>query len=73
MKSGYTLNRIELKKEFGPNYQAFNVDIWSFKKAAEAISVNEAEVQQKIAAMVYYNLATTLVLAGPSMRVVVVS
>jgi len=73
-KDGTTLDRSALQKEFGSDYQAFNVDVWSFKKAAEAISVEPLEpheIEQKVAAMVYYNLATTFVLAGPAMRVVV--
>jgi hypothetical protein len=68
---GTTLDREKLAAEFGPNYQAFNVDVWSFEEAARNISFNESEVLQKITALVYYNLATAHVLCGPSMRVIV--
>ncbi len=66
-----TLDRNVLADEFGNNYQAFNVDVWAFEDAARAISLEAAEVRQKVAAMVFYNLATTMVLAGPKMRVIV--
>lgn len=73
-KAGTTLDRAAVKQEFGAAYQAFNVDAWSFRAAADAISVEPLEpheIEAKVAAMVYYNLATTLVLAGPKMRVIV--
>lgn len=71
-RPGTTLDRDALNKEFGEKYQAFNVDAWAFEDAARATSGDsESEVQAKIIAMCYYNLATTMVLAGPKMRVVV--
>lgn len=66
-----TLDRAALAKEFGLNYQAFNVDVWAFEEAAKVLSGVQSEVAAKVAAMVYYNLATTLVLAGPKLRVIV--
>lgn len=68
---GTTLDRQALKEVFGPEYQAFNVDVWSFAEAARVISLTPEEVAQKEIAMLYYNLATTFVLAGPKMRVIV--
>lgn len=65
-----TLDRQALASEFGDAYEAFNVDVWSFAEAARAISLTPEEQNQKIAAMVYYNLATAHVLCGPNMRVV---
>ncbi|MDB5176522.1 MAG: hypothetical protein JWN75_190 [Candidatus Saccharibacteria bacterium] len=72
LRSGTTLDRKQLALEFGPDYQAFNVDAWSFQKAAEAISDTTEETRQKVIAMTYYNIATALVLCGRNMRVVVV-
>ncbi len=72
MREGTTLDRQALANEYGDDYQAFNIDAWSFKNAAEAISANEEDVRRKIIAMTYYNVATALVLCGPKMRVVVV-
>lgn len=67
-----TLDREALLTAFGPEYQAFNVDAWSFEPAAQATSIGgEAEIEQKSAAMAYYNLATALVLGGPKLRVMV--
>lgn len=79
MRKGTTLDRDALAAEFGPDYQSFNIDAWAFEEAAKVISfegedgkVNADEVRQKVIAMAYYNLATTLVLVGKKMRVVVV-
>jgi hypothetical protein len=77
-RKGTTLDRDALKAEFGEEYEAFNVDAWAFEDAAQVISLSleederEKEIQQKVVALAYYNLATTLVLAGPKLRVVVV-
>jgi hypothetical protein len=73
MKPQTTLDRKALADEFGNDYQAFNVDAWSFQKAAEAIATDPTEIRHKVIAMTYYNIATALVLCGPQMRVVVVS
>ena len=63
-------DRDAIREEFGDDYQAFNVDVWAFPKSAKVISTDERDQQQKLAALVYYNLATALVLVGPSLRVV---
>lgn len=70
-KNGTTLDRMALASEFGSNYQAFNADVWAFEKAAEVGSESQEETRQKLIAMVYYNLATTLVLAGPELHIIV--
>jgi hypothetical protein len=71
LRTGTTLNREALAHEFGAEYQAFNVDAWSFTAAAEAISSTPEEAEQKVVAMVYYNLATAGVLCGRGMRTIV--
>lgn len=70
-RSGTTLDRDAVEREFGPDYEAFNVDEWSFEAGASAISTGESETRQKRIAILYYNLATAGVLCGPAMRVVV--
>lgn len=65
---GTTLDRDALVREFGPDYEAFNVDVWAFEEAARATSLTAEEVAQKVAALVYYNLATAMVLSGKKMR-----
>ena len=70
-REGTTLDREALAAEFGEGYQAFNADVWSFAKAAEAISLSQEEIDQKVVAMVYYNLATAAVLCGKGMRIIV--
>ena len=72
LRPNTTLDRRALIDEFGVDYQAFNVDAWSFHAAAKATSLTVEEIQQKVVAMTYYNIATALVLCGPQMRVVIV-
>lgn len=74
-RSGVTLDRDALRREFGDDYQSFNCDEWTFEKAAEVISESKDgdEIRQLRTAMLYYNLATAGVLCGPDMRVVVVN
>lgn len=68
---GTTLDRQSLAKEYGEDYEAFNLDVWALKNGIDAISSSEVEASEKFAAAVLYNLATACVLAGPSLRVVV--
>ncbi len=70
-KSGTTLDREKVAAEFGPDYQVFNIDAWSFVEAGRRIAASEDDIPQKVAAMIYYNLATVFVLCGPAMRVIV--
>lgn len=68
---GTTLDRDALEAEFGSNYEAFNIDAWAFEAGAKAISENDEEAAAKTVAMTYYNMATSLVLGGKKLRVVV--
>lgn len=70
-QDGTTLDRAKLREVFGDEYEAFNVDVAALKKSAEAMSLTPEEAQQKFVAMLYYNVATAAVLAGPSLRIVV--
>lgn len=53
-------------------YEAFNLDVWAPKYGIDVISSSEKESEHKFVAAVLYNIATACVLAGPSLRVVVV-
>jgi hypothetical protein len=66
-----TLNRAALDAAFDGMFQAFNVDVWSFAIAANAIAIDSAEITSKIVALAYYNIATALVLCGPEMPVII--
>lgn len=71
-QAGTTLNREKIAAAYGNDkLQAFNVDVPALQKAAEAISHSPEEVTQKFIAMLYYNVATAAVLAGPSLRVII--
>jgi len=72
-RPGTTLDRDAVKAEFGEDYEAFNVDEWSFAEAARVISHmgGEDEVRQKRTAMLYNTLAIAGLLCGPNMRVIV--
>ncbi len=66
---GTTLDRNALEAEFGQDYEAFNIDVWSFQEAAAAIAEDEAQIPAIVAAMTYFNIAVALTLCGPGMRV----
>lgn len=70
-KVGTTLDRDAVAAEFGEDIQAFNVDVWAVQNAAELNSFSQDETDAKFAAMVMYNLATAMVLAHSSLRIVV--
>lgn len=68
---GTTLDRRAIQAAYGDDYQIFNVDVWSLKRASEVLSHSDDEARRKFAAMVMYQVATALQLCGPSMRVIV--
>ena len=70
-RQGTRLNRLKLSEEFGDDYQAFSVDVWSLPNGAKATSRTEAEADDKEVAALFYNLAAGGVIAGPDMRVVI--
>lgn len=65
-----TLDRMRLSETYGTRLEAFNEDAGVFPAAAKVISVTEKEAAQKLVALEYYNTATTLVLADPSLRII---
>ena len=71
---GTTLDRAAIQAEYDGNYQAFNIDLWAFPESVKIISYfgGQREIDNKIAAMVYYNLAVKHVIGGKKLRVVVV-
>jgi len=69
-EEGKTLNRKRLREVYSDAYEAFDIDVAPLKKATAAISLTEEEAEQKFVAALYYNVATTLVLAEPSLRTV---
>jgi hypothetical protein len=71
-RSGTTLDREQLRSAF-PDHQTFNVDAWAFESTARVMTDDETAIKRLAAAMVYYNLATACVLAGPSLQVVVLA
>lgn len=70
-QKGATLDRRALAEEYGEDYEAFNVDVWAFEEAARMLSDEETEIAELVTAMVYYNLATTHVLTGSGLRIIV--
>lgn len=70
-KHGTTLDRHTLKHDFGDAYQVFNVDVWAFEEASRKIGGSEEEIQRRVTAMVFYNLATAFVLCGPTQNAMV--
>lgn len=73
-RAGTSLDHQALEDEFGSNYEAFCVDAWALENTAITIAQypsDALEVQEKVVAAVYYNLATALTLCGPKMPIVV--
>lgn len=70
-RPGTTLDRQAVVDVFGPEYAAFNVDVWAFEEAAKIISRTNEEFDQQLVAMVYFNLAAAHVLGGKNLRVIV--
>jgi hypothetical protein len=52
--------------------QVFSVDVWSIIKACEKSSKDPRNIGPMIIGMMYFNVAASLVLAGPATRLVVV-
>lgn len=74
MRKGTTLDRDAVEAEFGPNYEAFNIDAWTFEEAARAIvGDDEQAINDMVAAQIRYNLATANVLCGKNMPVIVLT
>lgn len=73
-RNGTTLDRNAVLAQFGAEYEAFNIDAWSFEAGARALypDADAAIIQRTVGALIYYNLATALVLCGPNMRIVTV-
>ncbi len=70
-QAGTTLDRAKLAGEFHNIYQAFNVDVPAIETAVKTIATTEVETAQKLAAALYYNVATAAVLADKSLCLVV--
>lgn len=71
-KAGTTLDRAALQKEFGPELQAFNVDVWAIEETIKTVAAKDGRTAAAMyAAALYYNVATALTLAGPSLQIVV--
>ncbi|MDO4660993.1 MAG: cadmium-containing carbonic anhydrase [Candidatus Saccharibacteria bacterium] len=73
-RTGTTLDRQSLAREFDQQYQAFNIDTWAFAPSAEALYPGDPTAQQyATTAMLYYNLAAIMALCGPRMTVTVLT
>lgn len=72
---GTSLDRDAVKAEFGDDYKVFNVDVWALDESANVISTtpDSTEARMKMVAGVYYNFGAAIKLAGPRMRVIVLS
>ena len=68
---GTTLNRQALADEKG--LTAFNIDAWAFEPSAKLVYGDKdmQKVRRAVAAMTYYNFATSAVLCNQEMRIVI--
>lgn len=70
-QSGKSINHPKLREVFGEDVNAFELDVASLATGCEVLSLSPEEALQQFVGALYYNLATTKVLAGPSLRVLV--
>lgn len=70
-RAGTTLDRTLFSAVFGPEYQVFNVDAWSFGAAASLLAEDESQIPALTVAQAYDNLGVAFVLCGEEMRVTV--
>lgn len=69
-ETSMTLDRAAIRREFGSQYEAFNVDIDALQQSSALIALNARTTSQTFIAALYYNVATTAVLCGPSLLIV---
>lgn len=70
LRQGTTLDRQKLYAEFGAEYQAFNIDMWTFPQAATLLAEDINQKQDMIVAMAYYNLASVGLVCAPTMQLI---
>lgn len=73
LRDGLALNRALFSARFGGLIQAFYINVVSITKAAELLYSTDEERDLAFAGALYYNVAATAVLAGPSLRVAALS
>ena len=66
---GTTIDRKKLAATYGNTFQVFELDLPALTAASKVLANTRSEAKQEQAAMLYYNVATAAVLAGPSLRV----
>ncbi len=71
-KPGTTIDRSAIRAKYGPQYDMFVVDAWSFGTAAKDINLagNENDIQRIAKAITIQNVATASVLGHGSLRII---
>lgn len=69
LRKGVALDRVKLREVYGDKLQAFAANVPNIKVGTDAISLSPEEASAKLAAALYYNVATASVLAGKGLRV----
>ncbi len=70
-RPGEILDQSAIRKEYGDEYEVFEIAAWSIANGANATSINPEEEHQKLIAGLAYNLAAGGVIAGPGMPIVI--
>lgn len=63
------IDRKAIAEEFGPEYQVFNIDAWSFEEAALEMTDDPEEVHRLTVGMLAFNLAAINVLCSKEMTI----
>lgn len=69
-QGGFVLDRNELSDRFNQLMQAFYINVASLNVGASVIYDKAVDVSLAYKAALYYNIAATAVLAGPSLRII---
>ncbi|GKS69901.1 hypothetical protein W03_19050 [Nitrosomonas sp. PY1] len=74
-KPGTTVDRSAIRAQYGPQYDMFVVDAWTFANAAKAINSNEDAMATELIAkaITLQNVATASVLGHGSLRIIPIS
>ena len=68
-RNDIALDRLELAERYEDKVQAFYVNVPSLKFATEKLYSDKQNADLAFVSSLYYNVAATAVLAGPSLRV----
>lgn len=71
-RPGEYLDQKRIQREYGHDYQVFEIETWAVKNSAKATSLSEEEQTSREIAAMAYQLGASGVIGGPGLGIVVV-